>query len=111
MLYVNLNLLAVKIEFDAIIMLGWVSGNHSSNSHHFSLIMDCRTHINQIPQVKMKHCYRESNKCVDVLARMGAGSSQDLLLFDSLHMELSMLLFYDYASIYYKRPRTLYVDV
>ena len=72
MLYVNLNLLVVEIEFDAIITLGSVSCNHSSNSHHFSLIMDCRTHINQIPQM---NCYCETNKCADVLARMGASLS------------------------------------
>ena len=54
--------------------------------------MDCRTFINQIPQVRMSHCFREVNKCVDVMARKGFGSSQDLLLFDS-PMNLCMLLF------------------
>lgn len=100
MLYVNLNLLAVEIEFDGIIMFGWVSGNDNSNLHHASLIMDCRTLINQ----RMKHCYCEANKCVDALARVGVGSNQELLLVDSLSVDISMLLFYDFAGMYYERP-------
>ena len=66
--------------------------------------MDCRTFINQIPQVRMSHCFREVNKCVDVMARKGFGSSQDLLLFDS-PMNLCMLLFYDNTGLYHDRLR------
>lgn len=110
MLYVNLNLSVVEIEFNAIIILGWVSSNHGSNSHHFSLILDCRTYTNQILQVNMKQFYHEANKCVDALTRMGADSNQDLLLFDSSPVDLSMLLFYDSTGMYYKRPQSLYVD-
>lgn len=104
MLCVNLNLLAVEIEFDAIVMLGWVSSNDSRNLLHVSLIMNYKTLINQIPQVGMKHYYRKTNKCTDASVKMGAGSNQELLLFDILSMDLFMLLFYDFAGMYYERP-------
>ena len=39
---VSLNLLAVEIELDAKIVLGWVSKDFNSNLHYASLIMDCR---------------------------------------------------------------------
>ena len=42
MLCVSLNLLAVEIELDAKIVLGWVFEDFNSNLHHASLIMDCR---------------------------------------------------------------------
>ena len=111
MLCVNLNLLAVEIKFDAIVMLGLVSSHYSSNLHHASLIMDCKPLINQIPQVRMKHCYRKANKYTDALARMGASSNQEFLLFDCPSVDLFMLLFYDSASMYYERPWSLYIDI
>ena len=49
MLCVNLNLLAVEIEVDARVSLGWMMEEYNYNLHHASLIMDCRTLINQIP--------------------------------------------------------------
>ena len=104
MLCVNLNLLAVEIKFDAIIMLGLVSSHYSSNLHHASLIMDCKPLINQIPQVRMKHCYHEANKYANALVRMGVNSEQEFLLFDNPLADLSMLLFYDSANMYYERP-------
>ena len=64
-LYINLNLLAVELELDANVVLGWVSGSFNSNLYHASLIIDYRTLINLISQVKMKHCFREVNKCTD----------------------------------------------
>ena len=64
-LYINLNLLAVELELDANVVLGWVSGSFNSNLHHASLIIDYRTLINLIFQVKMKHCFHEVNKCMD----------------------------------------------
>ena len=48
---ISLNLLAVEIEFDAKVVLGWVTKEFNSNLHHASLILVCRTLINQIPQV------------------------------------------------------------
>ena len=63
--------------------------------------MDCRTLINQIPQVRMNHCLCEANKGADVLARKRFGSSQDLLFFDSPPMDFYMLLFYDDVGMHY----------
>ena len=93
--------MAVEIEIYAKIIFGWVFGNHNSNLHHIFLIMDCMTLINQIPQVRMNHCFRKANKGTDVLARKRSGSSQDLLFFDSPHIDFYMLLFYDNVGMHY----------
>ena len=84
MLCVNLNLLAVEIEVDARVSLGWVMEEYNYNLHHASLIMDCRTLINQISQVKMKHYFCEANKCADLLARKGLSTNQDFCLLQVL---------------------------
>ena len=48
MLCVNSNQLAVEIEVDAKVVLGWVTKEFNYILHHASLIMDCRTLINWI---------------------------------------------------------------
>ena len=111
MLCISLNLLAFELELDANVVLGWVFGNLNSNLHHASLIMDCRSLINQIPQVKMKHYFCEVNKCVDFLAKRGSSSSHDLLLFDSSPMNIYMLLFYDNVGLYYERQWLCTLDL
>ena len=90
---ISLNLLAVDIELDAKVVLGWITEEFNSNLHHASFIWDCRTLIDQILQVRTKHCYCEANKCMDALARMRSSSSQDFMLFDSLLVDLYMLYF------------------
>lgn len=80
MLCVNLNLLAVEIEVDAKVVLGWVTEEFNYILHHASLIINCRTLINRIPWVKTKHCFREANKCADLLVRKGLSTDQDLFI-------------------------------
>lgn len=69
--------------------------------------MDCRTLINEIPQVKMELCFHEAKKCANALAR---DSSQDFMFFDSMPVDLCMLLFYDNYGLYYEKLRPLFAD-
>ena len=104
MLCVNFNLLAVDIEVvDARVGLGWVMEEFNYNLHHISLIMDCKTLINRIPQVKMKHCFCEANKCADFLARKGLSTNEDFCLLHCPPVDLSLLLLYDCIGLYYER--------
>ena len=100
MLCISLNHLAIKIELDAKVVLGQVTKEFNSNLHHVSFIMDCRTLINEIPQVRMELYFHEANKCANALAR---DSSHYFMLFDSLPMDLCMLLFYDNYGLYYEK--------
>ena len=61
MLCLSLNLLAVKIEIDARVMIGWVIEDYKCNSYYTFLIMYCRALLSRISQVKMNHlCFREA---------------------------------------------------
>ncbi|KAL0006839.1 hypothetical protein SO802_008341, partial [Lithocarpus litseifolius] len=99
-----------EIELDAKVVLGWVTEEFNSNLHHASLILDCRTLANQIPQVRMKYCIREANKCANALARTGLDSNQDFMLLDSTLVGLCIQLFCDNSGLYYERLRPLYTD-
>ena len=98
-----LNLLAVVIELDAKVVMDWVSGNTTINIAHSTLISDCRQLMRQIPNLKVKHCYREANQCADRLAKMGTTQQQDFLLFSSPTLDIILLMLYDSAGVCYER--------
>ena len=47
----------VEIDIDAKVIFDLVTKTYSSNLQYIALIMDCKSFLNQIPQVKMKHCF------------------------------------------------------
>ena len=89
----NLNLVAMEIELDAKLVIGWIFEEYNSNLQRAALILDCRTLISHIPQVRMSHYFREANKCANALARKGPKLDQNIVYFDSMLMNLNMLLF------------------
>ena len=71
-LCLELNLPAVIIELDAMLVVNLLrSTNHNPNGNN-NLVANCREGLARIPKVKIQHCYREANKCADALARRGA---------------------------------------
>jgi len=75
LLCIILNLLAIEIEIDARVLLDWVTEEYNDNLHHASLIMDCMTLINLIPQAKKSYYFCEANKCANALVRRDSGSN------------------------------------
>lgn len=89
-LCIALNILALEIQIDAKIVLYCISSESNCNLNHSSLIMDCRTLINQFSNWR-SHYYQEANKCTDALARKGPSIQQDFVVIDSLTVDISML--------------------
>ena len=67
------------------------------------LVADCRKFLKDIPQVRIRHCYREANKCVDALARRGALLSRDFINFLTPPSDVTLLLSLDSARMMYNR--------
>ena len=72
MLCIERNLAMVEVELDAKAVVDMLANSQHSNNAISPLIEDCMYLVSQIPQVRIKHCYREANKCADKLARKGA---------------------------------------
>ena len=64
---------------------------------------DCRKFLKDIPQVRIRHCYREANKCADALARRGALLSQEFIIFLAPPSNVTLLLSLDSAGMLYNR--------
>ena len=58
-------------------------------------LVNYRDGLKKIPRVRVLHCYREANKCVDVLVRRGALLSQDIVVFSFPPSDVSLLVSLD----------------
>ena len=55
------------------IVVDWVGDFNCPNNSCSPLIADCKYLLNQLPRVKLKHCYKKTNLCADALVRHRAG--------------------------------------
>ena len=83
MLCVDRNLAMVEIELDAKAVVDMLGNSQYSNRSFSSLLEDYRKLIYEIPQVQIKHCYCEANRCADLMARKGTVQDQSFLVFES----------------------------
>jgi ribonuclease HI len=77
----QLQLMAVKVELDAKLIVNAITNNSCCHNALSPLIDDCRKLLSQLPQVKVLHCYLEANFCADALAKKGTSLEQDFILY------------------------------
>nr|XP_023873761.1 uncharacterized protein LOC111986367 [Quercus suber] len=56
-------------------------------------------------KLRIMHCFREANRCWDALTRKGPIIQQDFVVYDSLPVDIFMLLYYNQIGMYYERIR------
>ena len=78
----------VEVELDAKAIVDMLANSQYSDNAISPLIEDCRYLVSQIPQVRIKHCYHEANRCDDKLARKGANQTLNLILYENLLVDL-----------------------
>ena len=69
---IALKLPAVEIELDSKLVVDLMKKEMDHPNGIDVLVVDCRKFLKDIPLVRIKHCYKEANKCADALARRGA---------------------------------------
>lgn len=81
-----------------------------SNLFVSSLMDDCRCLVPQIPWTHVRHCYCEANGCADVLTHKGGCQAADFVIFDSLPVDITSFLDFDFNGLYLNRicPETLF---
>ncbi|KAL0007565.1 hypothetical protein SO802_009067 [Lithocarpus litseifolius] len=79
---------AVIIELDAKALVDALSNPRSSNSVISPLFDDCKLLISQIPHVRIKHVFREANKCADRLANSGHAQVVEFIIHSAPPMDL-----------------------
>ena len=90
-LCIDLNLTNVIIELDAKLVMDLLQNEEGRKNGNEVIIADCREGLKKIPRVRVQHCFREANMCVDALTRRGTFLFQDFVIFHSPHL---MFLFW-----------------
>ena len=82
-LCLSLGINAVEVEVDASSVVSLIANAAETNSDFAPLVDDCRDLLKRFPQAQIKHCYREGNKCVDRLARLGTDMEENFVVFNA----------------------------
>ena len=100
---------AVVIEMDAKAIIEVLNNPNNTNLIISSIVDDCRQLASLVPQIHFDHCYRETNRSANMLARMGAQQSSSFILYDSPPEGLQSLLDFDCSGLYLNRccPETI----
>ena len=67
----NLNIPSIIVELDAKAIVDIFQNTSYENNIISPLLDDCRQLMGLFQQVQVKHCYRQANRCADMLARLG----------------------------------------
>ena len=84
----NLNINALEVELDAKSIMDALGNPSYVNNVISPLLDDYKLLISRIPQVCIKHCFHQANRCANSLARMSYCLDADFSTFDSPPMDL-----------------------
>ena len=90
----------IVVELDAKVVIDLVCATNTPK-RYYTLLNDCRTLLTRFQGMRIKHVYREGNKCADMLARESCWLNDDFVVLESpLSNELCILLDADTAGMY-----------
>ena len=92
------------VELDAKVVIELVCATNTPNRYYTPLLNDCSTLLSRFQGMRIKHVYREGNKCADMLARESCWLMDDFVVLDSpLSNDLCILLDADTTGMYFVR--------
>ena len=95
----NLNIPALIVEMDAKSIVDIFCRNGYVNDVISPLLDDCRMLINNFQQIQVNHVFRQSNRCADALARVGADQALDFRSFESPPVDVSVIVKQDKSGL------------
>ena len=101
--FLNLHLPTIEIEIDAKSIVDLLTNPRAANNVVSPLVDYCRYLISQLPRVRVKHYFREANRCADVLARLGSNQAIDFYVFSSPPVDIMNFLKADAYGLYLNR--------
>ena len=92
------------VYVDSLVVAGMLKDNMLCSARHNTLVQQCRR-ILQLPdwEVKVNHCFRETNRVADALANLGIGLNCEFMYFNEPPSEVSSSLFADRVGAKYPR--------
>ena len=91
----------IVVELDAKVVIDLVCASNTPNIYYTPLLNDCRTLLTWFQGMRIRHVYREGNKCADMLAREGYCLNDDFVILENpLSNELCILFDVGISGMY-----------
>ena len=78
----NLNISTLVVEVDAKAIVDAFQNVYHENNIVSPVLDDCKHLISRFSRIKFNHCYRQSNRYVDVPAKVAAKKNSDFIYFE-----------------------------
>ena len=108
-LCIDLSLTNVIIELDAKLVVDLLQNEDGRKNGNEVIIAECREGLKKILRVRVQHCFREANMCVDALARRGTFLFQDFVIFHSPPSDVSLLISLDVVGTVYEQKYSIFM--
>ena len=106
----SLNISCLIVEIDAKVIVDAIKNSAYVNQIISPILDYCRQLMTGFQQVQLKHCYRQANRCADLMARIRVDQELDYILFSSPPVDLAKALEDDCNGVFFNRLCTdLYV--
>ena len=99
-LYCNLNIDFLVVELDAQVVVDVMKNNAYVNNIVSPILDDCRLLVARFQQIQFRFCYRQANRCVNLLARMGAVQENEFQSFVSPPVDICNVFEDDLNGVY-----------
>lgn len=83
LLYLQIQAQAILIELDAKAVVDAFNLQNYSNSTVSSIMDNCRHLTSQILRMRVRHVYKEANRCANFLAKLDTSLKSDFVVFSS----------------------------
>ena len=71
------------IELDAKVVVELVQSHSPSNAFYSSLLADCRSLLGRFQHYKVQHAFREVNRVIDALAKLGCEMQEHFVILEN----------------------------
>ncbi|GLT62320.1 hypothetical protein SLA2020_349680 [Shorea laevis] len=95
----------IVLETDSKIAMALIDKCNCDYHSLGTLVTDCRILLGHIPDLQIKHIYREANAVADQLAKKGAKSTNHFVMYNSCPTDLGHILYSDIIGNLF--PRTV----
>jgi len=102
-LCLSLNIPYLVVELDANAVVDVLRNSKYDNNIISPILDDCNQLVLRFQQIQIKHCYRQANRCADLLAKMGVEQEIDLIKYISPPVDVLQTLQDDRDGLYINR--------
>ena len=99
----NLNISHLELELDAKAVVEVLSNPFYVNNVISPILDDCRLLVSRFHQIRIKHCFREVNRCAKSLARMSFTQDAEFSSFVRPPVDIIDVYEDDLNGMYFKR--------